>query len=96
LIMVIQRTITGVKFPSVPCEFQIACPPQRGPKVFNYTLKVVPDRSPCHRWWDVSGGAKPGVPFKKYVGKSDSEPYLFGMFYGYRCKPYYCANVPPN
>lgn len=30
LIMVIQRTITGVKFPSVPCEPQIACPPQRG------------------------------------------------------------------
>ncbi len=31
LIMVIQRTITGVKFPSVPCEPQIACPPQREP-----------------------------------------------------------------
>lgn len=31
LIMVIQWTITGVKFPSVPCEPQIACPPQREP-----------------------------------------------------------------
>lgn len=34
LIMVIQRTITGVKFPSVPCEPQIACPPQREPYGF--------------------------------------------------------------
>lgn len=31
LIMVIQRTITGVKFPSVPFESQIPCPPQRKP-----------------------------------------------------------------
>lgn len=30
------------------------------------------------------------VPFKKYVGKTESEPYLFGMFYGDRCVSY-CA-----
>jgi len=31
LIMVIRRTITGVQFPSAPCEPQIACPPQSEP-----------------------------------------------------------------
>lgn len=55
---------------------------------FLITLTVVPDHSPSHRCWNGSRGAKPDVPLKKYVVKSDSEPYLFGMFYGYRCNSY--------
>lgn len=86
LIMVLERTITGVEFPlcaplasnSVSTTerasgFQLHC--QSGPR----SLPPVTGGGICAQ------RQKPGVPFREHVGRSHSESHLFGMFYGNRC-----------
>lgn len=59
LIMVIERTITGVEFPlCAPLASNSVSAAERASGFQLHSQKWSPIAAPCHRWWDVCAGAK--------------------------------------